>query len=97
MKKKKKKGEEKEKKRRRRRERKGEKISDLLSGFVLDFGGIVKRDLGAEVVKLFLGLGVKILQPYNLMKREKWVDMWNLGKFRKKPRTPRNIVHPSST
>ena len=34
-----------------------------MGGFVLDFGGIVKRDLGTVVVKLLLGLGVKILQP----------------------------------
>ena len=46
-----------------KKEGEGEKISNLLGGFVLDFGGIVKRDLGTEVVKLLLGLGVKILQP----------------------------------
>jgi len=46
-----------------KKEGEGERISNLLGGFVLDFGGIVKRDLGTEVVKLLLGLGVKILQP----------------------------------
>ena len=46
-----------------KKEGEGERIPSLLGGFVPDFGGIVKRDLGTEVVKLLLGLGVKILQP----------------------------------
>ena len=50
-----------------------------MGGFVLDFGGIVKRDLGTEVVKLLLGLGVKILQPAVQLDEERKV--WNLGKF----------------